>query len=910
MMKHIRRSLSLLLALCMALSVFTACTGKKNPPDETTVTDPATDPTTDPATNPVTDPETIPDEPLPPDPAEGYLLLAGESVDAPVQILLPDYPALWETAAAEALQTQILSLSGVEVSVIGKGNEAADGHPALRIGPDSRVSATEIGNAGYHVSVDDGGILLYAESENGMADALAALARSMTVINGALAVSRSLSETVKKETAPQETVELSGTWGDSIAYAGSLVNQLNGAFTSGSRAGYILSNSTMKLVYDLHSIGNKQVAGFYNANGVPYFTDSMDVFLTTTDGETVWASNSQIAGRVNTYRLGYYYRDIHVLDQNFSAGEMTFDESNVKKLIKKGTSWSGNMVSEIEKVGTDGAIRYTVADSTDPYISGSINFDTKKFNAIKVVIRNDTATSGEVYLNNGKGYNAGQKVKFQLTPGEEFRTYIILLNTIENYTQGNVVALRFDIGAVNGETVEIAELYAVNVDAETLPICLDRTFHTYSDKLHEQLHFVCTGKVTALGSYGMQTVIDASRVQGICIIDKNGRHDSLTDVDWASAEAAAFDVKRAGVVGWILAAGSTDALTVEKTDGKYIIRIEHFELETQSYEMYDQFSIGYRLYNDESHSFDAFATEAYIERNPIEIRLFQETDSAQAIGYNALRGCYEYTVKGVDFTTGYRNPQRQYKVCADIVGDDVERKLYIMTHEKVGCLENVVVLDDNDLLLPISPEVTKNFGHEKEEPIFDRGDTTYGEGIFPLVLAAGEERQFTVLHLYQNWGLFPLKQLSSIQFISPYYHLSCGVTETNCIAPYYVYGKDFWTLPDFRAMSAPLWASQPQHTSVGRLYWLQYTDSEGKKYGSDFLDDSIVSSGPVYADIIMDYLSDDGRIAATYRHLETPQTDENRTYYEVDFTVLEDLTIRNFAEDFSCFYFDGCSVAL
>jgi hypothetical protein len=48
----------------------------------------------------------------------------------------------------------------------------------------------------------------------------------------------------------------------------------------------------------------------------------------------------------------------------------------------------------------------------------------------------------------------------------------------------------------------------------------------------------------------------------------------------------------------------------------------------------------------------------------------------------------------------------------------------------------------------------------------------------------------------------------------------------------------------------------------------------------------------------MDYLSDDGKIKVTYTHMEMPQTDENRTYYTMEYTVLEDVTIKDFARDF------------
>jgi hypothetical protein len=86
---------------------------------------------------------------------------------------------------------------------------------------------------------------------------------------------------------------------------------------------------------------------------------------------------------------------------------------------------------------------------------------------------------------------------------------------------------------------------------------------------------------------------------------------------------------------------------------------------------------------------------------------------------------------------------------------------------------------------------------------------------------------------------------------------------------------------------------------------LEYTDSLGNYSASESTVDRLDSYGPVYADVTMDYLSDDGRIAASYRHLEMPQTDENRTCYELELTVLEDISIKNFKEDFSIFSMDG-----
>ena len=48
-------------------------------------------------------------------------------------------------------------------------------------------------------------------------------------------------------------------------------------------------------------------------------------------------------------------------------------------------------------------------------------------------------------------------------------------------------------------------------------------------------------------------------------------------------------------------------------------------------------------------------------------------------------------------------------------------------------------------------------------------------------------------------------------------------------------GKDGWVLPDFRSNSAPYWNNGrgTQHTSVGRLYFLNYTDADGNTVSAD-----------------------------------------------------------------------------
>ncbi|MBO5756808.1 MAG: hypothetical protein J6S28_03835, partial [Clostridia bacterium] len=441
---------------------------------------------------------------------------------------------------------------------------------------------------------------------------------------------------------------------------------------------------------------------------------------------------------------------------------------------------------------------------------------------------------------------------------------------------------------------------------------LDRNYHVYGDKMHEQIRVVADGDTKGFAGFGAQTKIEASRVSALVIADKNGKHTTIDGIDAASVAYVGFDITDAGVFGYIFPAESKYVGDVNVTleDGYYVITQTYTPAST-SFKSHESYSIGHRIYTDESHSFDELERQAYIERNPLtDVKIVTQRDNAKFAGYNSLIGCYTYTLNGTDFNPAYyKDPQWQFIVDTEINGDDYDRNIYVFAHTTTsGALECSVVLDGNDALLPINVEVCKNFKGEYEEKLFDPEDMHYGYAIFPITVDKNQTKHFKSVNLYQNWGNVPLKQLSSIQFIAPYYHLSCGVTETNCIAPYYVYGKDYWTLPDFRAMSAPMWNSQPQHTSAGRLYWLQYTDAKGDFYGSESQTADISSSGPVYVDIDMSYLSDDGKIQVDYRQVEMAQSDETRTYYTLDLTVLEDLEIKDFVNNFSFFSMDGRAI--
>ena len=702
-------------------------------------------------------------------------------------------------------------------------------------------------------------------------------------------------------------------WGNTITYADKVANLINFRYLDQRRDTAEITNGDVRLVYNLDKKDNKQVSGLYNHNGIAYLTDTMDAFVITESGDKLYSSRSGNNARGNIYRFGYYYYDIHFLDQGFLPSVYEFDESaGSYDMLAKARKPSSH---DIESVAlNDGVLTAIVQSTYDPYFHWNVKYNAEDYNAIQITMRTEYASNVTLYLKAGAydNFNSDQIVSFSVKPGDEYCTVIVPLVSIPDYT-GKVEAIRVDCGDKVGEKIEITEMKAVKIKTTAATAMkLDRNLHVYGDKMHQQIRVVADGDAHGLKGFGMVTRIEQSRVSSLVIADKNGKHSSIDGIDAASVQYVGFDVTDAGVFGYIFPAEEqyVGEVTVALEDGYYVIT-QTYTPATATLKSHDSYSIGHRIYTDKGHSFDELERQAYIERNPLtDIKIVNKSDNAKYVGYNSLVGCYTYTLDGTDFNKPYyKEPQKHYIVDSQIVGDDYDREIYIFAHtNNTGCLECGVVLDEADRLLPINVEVCKNFKGEYEETLFDPEDMHYGYSIFPITVSKNQTKQFKSINLYQNWGNFPLKQLSSIQFIAPYYHLSCGVTETNCIAPYYVYGKDYWTLPDFRAMSSPLWPGQPQHTSAGRLYWLQYTDADGNFYGSESQTANISSSGPVYVDIDMSYLSDDGKIQVDYRQVEMAQSDETRTYYSLDLTVLEDLEIKDFVNNFSFFSMDGRAI--
>ena len=706
---------------------------------------------------------------------------------------------------------------------------------------------------------------------------------------------------------------------DVIAHANNLVNGVDAYYNQGgTRNNYTVENQNVRVNYDLTSSGKSTVASITDPSGAAYIQSTMEVFARTTDDKTYYASNYTASARPNIYRLGYYYYDVHMLDTDF-VNSATVSSTNTLD-ISRFTNHSLHHTTT--PTVTDGVLSFEVACPLDTLIyANSLSYTAEDYNAIQITVKSETASSMDIRfaVSGDTGTPAKEgKLRNHIKNDGEWHTYTISTKgwDVNGYTE-TITGLRFDFEGNTGTSVQIKDIKLLNVIYDSVPLTLDRTMHTYSDKLHQEIHVVAYEDVSNIDAIGIVTKIDADTVAKLIVKDKNRTHTTLDGVDWTTAEYVGFDIKNVGVFGYILPFdGKSGTINVTLSGGEYIITQEatpnNGTIFAPVYDATNDYRIGHRIYTDKNHTFDAFLKEAEIERNPLTAENIKiDTDASPRSkfkGYDPIKGAYFFTLSGaVNFGVAYSDsPNKHYNVSFGIKGDGTDRNIYVMAHTSSGSLECAALLDINDMMLPVPLEVCKNFS-EGEEPIYNCGDTTYGDTIFPVTVGGDDDKYFTLLNLYQNWGKYPLKQVSSIGYYVPYYHLSTGVTETNCISHYSSRGRNLEMLPDHRAMSQPFWTGQPQHYNAGHHSFLRYEDSTGKMIGTEYTDVAIGSYGPTYADVSTSYITDDGKIKVELNHMEMPQTDENRGYYEIVYTVQEDLTINNFREDFSLYSFFGYS---
>ena len=452
---------------------------------------------------------------------------------------------------------------------------------------------------------------------------------------------------------------------------------------------------------------------------------------------------------------------------------------------------------------------------------------------------------------------------------------------------------------------------------------LDKTYHVYSDRMYQVYRLINSNSsaVSTIKQVTFQTMIPKSSVAKFEIRNGDTITTSYSSNALGSTEFryAAFDIEGVGVLAFINTSTDCSFWLMQDNDNYYFRQVK----KVGTLEAGGEVSFGTRVYTDTTHDFSDMRAADEIERNPLTADDITVTghstslDGTGFVGYDKLKGHYVMNIAGSGFADAYGEPDKKYIDNIKVVAKD-DRDVFFMVHSTCP-LEGAALTDKNDLLIPMGLEVMKNFDHEVEEPIYDPADKMYGDTLFPVKLAKGKTLEFSLVNVYQNWGKYPLKQISSISYYVSYYHMSTGVTETNCLAPYYstYLNKDdvgSWILPDFRGMSNDGQTyeeggsekhSDLQNNSVGALNGvsngssLSSSDADlGIYQGSD-----IRSSGLTYADMNYSYTSKNGSYDVVYRHVEMPQTDEGRTYYTVEISFKKSTSLKY--ADFSIFSFDA-----
>ena len=532
---------------------------------------------------------------------------------------------------------------------------------------------------------------------------------------------------------------------------------------------------------------------------------------------------------------------------------------------------------------TDDRYYYTVKNSTMQFTHRCMtNTEETGSSSSKLVTSFKNSKGKSYFINSLDGY-----VRYE-------DDYVYAKN-YEGTARINTTKLGYYYYEVNVRDYDFSDLgYEVN---------FEKKFHTYADQLRPEFRIVASNKAK-VDAVGIDLNLLVETVSKVYYYDNEGQHvfdgESLES---DSIQWVAFDITEAGIFGFIMDEGFKVSLS--KTERLINFKQEYVN-EDRIINSGSDLHVYNRLYNDETHTLDGIIAANKIEKDPLtssNIKV-EDVDGAEFVSYNSCKGCYDFNIDGMGFYESFYNtPNKKFYEHINVDSKD-DRTVYFYVHSTYPLEGSVLVSDDQ--LMPIPLEVCKNFGHENEEPIYENGDPIYGDVIFPLALEATTNYDFSVVNVMQNWGNYKIKQLSSISYFISYYHMSTGVTETNCIAPYFSLGGYYnrfnygWFIPDFRGPSGKRWSDDPQFNSVGIV---ACPTNDSASVLANYQESNIVSSGLTHADLKYSYVSADNKYKFTFRHVEMPQDDESRTYYEVDFEMLEDTTLKS--KDFSFFGFDG-----
>ena len=153
---------------------------------------------------------------------------------------------------------------------------------------------------------------------------------------------------------------------DSIIYANDIANGVQAGYVEAGRSNYYIDNLNTSILYSLDNANNKQVTAISTTDGKNYIENTMDVFIRMTDGNVYYASASANNARPNIYRLGYYYYDVHILDQDFT-GNIQHDGEGLEVGLKNFDKWRDS-VKAVKVDNKTCELRAIINTTSDPYM--------------------------------------------------------------------------------------------------------------------------------------------------------------------------------------------------------------------------------------------------------------------------------------------------------------------------------------------------------------------------------------------------------------------------------------------------------------------------------------------------------------------------------------------------------------
>ena len=107
----------------------------------------------------------------------------------------------------------------------------------------------------------------------------------------------------------------------------------------------------------------------------------------------------------------------------------------------------------------------------------------------------------------------------------------------------------------------------------SIPLYLDKTYHTYTDKMHQEFSLVASSSTKGVDAFGFEIKLRAESVSAIEIKDGAKTYSEVSNlVDSQSVEYVGVDIKDVGVMG-IVIPNDGSSVTVTKDAKYYVIRL-------------------------------------------------------------------------------------------------------------------------------------------------------------------------------------------------------------------------------------------------------------------------------------------------------------------------------------------------